>query len=190
MRIFERSLQPLVACVLAACFLVVPAEAQRDYFTPEEVELVRDAQQIDRRIAVLVKAMDRRFAVLGIDVAPPADTKKMGGDWGPLPSGTRIELINDLVRIMQKAIDDIDNLAERPNSAVVDEPNTKKGETMSKLFPRAVRALAAAAARYRPALVKELENSARPDEIARLSKLIEMGDEVLAALEKLPSINK
>lgn len=186
MKIFERHLGPIVACVFAACLLVVPAEAQRDYFTPEEVELIRDAQQIDHRIAVLVKAMDRRFEVLGINVSAPKDNLRKKEDWGPLPTGTKTELIRDIKRIMQKAIDDIDNLAERPDSAIIDESTKKKGETMSKLFPKAVRDLAAAATRYRPALATEIDRSASADEIAQLSEMMEMCDEIIAALNKLP----
>ncbi len=44
--------------------LLLPAAAnaqRRDYLTDEEIELVRDAQEIDKRIGVLTKAIDRRF---------------------------------------------------------------------------------------------------------------------------------
>jgi hypothetical protein len=170
--------------------LAASAAAQRDFFTAEEIELIRDAQQIDLRIAVLVKAMDRRFEVLGINVSPPKDVKKKSEDWGPMPTGSKSELIRDIKRIMQKAIDDIDNLAERPNSAIIDENSKKKGETMSKLFPKAVRELAAAASRYRPALAAEIERSASADDIAQLSETVEMCDEVIAALAKLPAAAK
>lgn len=184
----------LTSAIAGALFLagifVFPASAQRDYFTPEEIETIRDAQQIDERIVVLVKAMDRRFEVMGVNVSPPKDAKKKGGDWGPMPTGTQSELIRDIRRIMQKAIDDIDNLSERPNSAVIEESSKKKGETMSKLFPKAVRELAAAAARYRPALAAEIDRSASPDDIAQMSAIIEMCDEVIAALTKLPPPSK
>jgi hypothetical protein len=178
------------ALVLAVAVLAASAAAQRDFFTAEEIELIRDAQQIDLRIAVLVKAMDRRFEVMGINVSPPKASKKKNEDWGPMPSGSRSELIRDIKRIMQKAIDDIDNLAERPNSAIIEEDSKKKGETMSKLFPKAVRELAAAATRYRPALVVEIDRSTSADDIAQLSETIEMCDEIIAALAKLPPAAK
>ena len=40
---------------IAAFFVFLPAtaSAQRDYFTAEEVELIRDAQKIDDRMALL-----------------------------------------------------------------------------------------------------------------------------------------
>lgn len=184
----------VIGIIAGALFLVgisiFPAAAQRDYFTPGEIEIIRDAQQIDERIAVLVKAIDRRFEVMNVNVSPPKEAKKKSGDWGPMPAGTKSELIRDIRRIMQKAIDDIDNLAERPNSAVIEEGSRKKGETMSKLFPKAVRELAAAATRYRPALAAEIDRSTSPDDIAQMSATIEMCDEVIASLTKLPPPSK
>src|SRR2546423_15415764 len=57
------------AIFLVTCHLsLVTAFAQRDYFTPEEVEMIRDAQQIDQRVDLLVKIIDRRFAALNIEV--------------------------------------------------------------------------------------------------------------------------
>ena len=49
------------------CISSISAQ-RRDFLTDEEIEIVRDAQDIDARIDVLVKMMDRRFGVLGINV--------------------------------------------------------------------------------------------------------------------------
>ncbi len=46
---------------------VSDAQKRRDYLTEEEIELVREAQEIDLRVDVLVKAIDRRFLVLNND---------------------------------------------------------------------------------------------------------------------------
>jgi hypothetical protein len=159
--------------------------AQRDYFTADEIELVRDAQEIDRRINVLTHAMDRRFGVLKIDVAAPAFKEK--SEWGSLPEGTRSELLRDIRRIMQKAVDDIDSLAERPDSAVVRQADDKKKvEGHAVLFPRAVRSLAQAAARYSPVLRAELDRSTSPAETGSLLETIELCDLVIASVSKLP----
>ncbi|QQS33663.1 MAG: hypothetical protein IPM50_03510 [Acidobacteriota bacterium] len=187
---YKKVFSAFAGILFLAAVSAMPAAAQRDYFTPEEIEIIRDAQQIDERIAVLVKAMDRRFEVMNVNVSPPKEAKKKSGDWGPMPTGTKSELIRDIRRIMQKAIDDIDNLSERPNSAVIEESSKKKGETMSKLFPKAVRELAAAAARYRPALAAEIDRSSSADDIAQLSATMEMCDEVIASLSKLPPPSK
>src|SRR4051794_33944299 len=123
-----RSSMLVAAAFVCGLFLATNGFAQRDYFTDEEVELVRDAQQIDQRISVLVHAIDRRFTALKVEVAAdaPNPKDKNKDDWGPLPTGTRIQLLSDIRQILQKAIDDIDNLAERPESAPLPAPDEKK----------------------------------------------------------------
>ncbi|MEO6655245.1 MAG: hypothetical protein ABIO36_04115, partial [Pyrinomonadaceae bacterium] len=131
-------------------FSLLTAYAQRDYFTPEEIELIRDAQEIDRRVNVLTHAIDRRFEALKIDVSAPMVAAKEKGDWGELPTETRSELLIDIKRILQKAIDDIDSLSERPDSGYLPDPKDKKAKSSVELFPIAMRNLAAAAKRYQP----------------------------------------
>src|SRR3954451_9003262 len=111
--------------VIFALIVSATASAQsRDYLTDQEIEVVRDAQQIDERIDVLVHMIDRRLTVLGVG---PASAKKEKLDvWGPAPTGTRVQLLNDIKQILQKAVDDIDNLSERPASMVVDETEDGK----------------------------------------------------------------
>lgn len=177
-------------CVLFTFYLLLSPHsvvAQRDYFTEAEIELIRDAQQIDQRVNVLTHAIDRRFSVLKIDVA--ATTKRPSGEWGDVPTGTRIELLADIKYILRKAIEDIDNLAERPDSMVVN-PDDKKPKSYSDLFPKAVRLLAAAAERYRPVLKIELDKSTNEAEKGVLLNSIEMCDEIIASVSKLPPLIK
>jgi len=159
--------------------------AQRDYFTPEEVELIREEQQIDRRIDVLTHAIDRRFAALNIDVASPIVAKKEADKWGGPPNGTRAELLLDIRRILQKAIDDIDSLSGRPDSLLVD-PDNKKPKGFSELFPLAVRKLAAAAKRYEPALHIELDKTQSNSEKGSLLDAIDSCDQIIESVAKLP----
>jgi hypothetical protein len=164
------------------------AEAQtRDYFTPAEVELIRNAQEIDLRINVLIKAIDRRFTGLQIGAAAPKVSGKDADKWGPLPTGTRAELLLDVKKILQKAIDDIDNLAERPDSAPIPLDEREKRKPASELFPKAVRNLAEAAKRYEPTLKAELETTKDGRESAIISESIDMCEEIIAAVPKLPA---
>ncbi|MFM9903935.1 MAG: hypothetical protein ACKVQJ_05110 [Pyrinomonadaceae bacterium] len=171
--------------------LFTAASAQsRDFLTDEEVELIRDAQQIDLRIDVLTHAIDRRFEVLKVDVKAPPLPKKGAELWGKLPEGTRLQLLNDIRRILQKAIDDIDNLAERPESMVVDpdaEKDKKKQKGYAELFPKAVRSLASAVARYQPALKMEIDKTTDNMEKGVILASLEMCDEIAAAAAKLPA---
>ncbi|CAN5442251.1 hypothetical protein BH10ACI2_BH10ACI2_19710 [soil metagenome] len=174
---------------VTAIFLPTRVAAQRDYFTDEEIELIRDAQEIDRRMDVLTHAIDRRFAALKVDVGGPKISTKESEKWGELPKGTHLELLLDIKRILQKAIDDIDSLSERPDSAILPDPDDKsrKNKSFKDLFPAAVKSLAAAAKRYQPALKTELDNTKDPAEKGSLLDSLESCEEIIASVAKLPA---
>jgi hypothetical protein len=90
----------------------VHASAQkRDHLTEQEVELVRDIQELDKRIEVFIKAADRRLLVL---TNPNATQKKKEEEtWGPLPTGTKIELLSDYKRILEEAEEKLDDTYSR-----------------------------------------------------------------------------
>ena len=87
-------------------FFTTSAFAQRrDYLNELEIELVRDAQMIDLRTEVFVKAIDRRFIVLNNQTAP--DDKKSRKDsekWGELPVGERSELLLDIEKFWNRRL--------------------------------------------------------------------------------------
>lgn len=167
--------------------LSITVSAQRDYFTPEEIELVRDAQEIDRRINVLVYAIDRRFAAIKIETGGVKPSKKEIEKWGELPASSRSEYLFDIRRILQKAIDDIDSLAERPDSAFIVDKDNKAASSYEKLFPKAMRSLAAAAARFGPILKAELDKQNSTAETGFILDSIDSCDQIVAALSKLPA---
>lgn len=176
--------------VIAAMFAFFPstAMAQRDYFTAEEIELVRDAQRIDDRINLLTKIIDRRFDALKVDVHGAKISAKEQDKWGVLPESSRFQLLLDIKRILQKAIDDIDSLAERPDSGILPDPDDKKAKsTFAELFPKAVRALGTAAQRYQPALKAELDKPNPGSEKGSILDSLEFCDQIVAAVSKLPA---
>ncbi len=176
----------IFALFIGLSLLVVPSRvnAQRDYFTPEEVELIREAQQIDQRIDVLTYAIDRRFAVLKLDVGGPKIPTKESEKWSEVPKGTRFEVLYDIKRILQKAIDDIDNLSDRPDS-MVNDPNEKKPKGFTELFPKAVRSLAKAASRYRRVLKTELDKTTDNAEKGSILDSLDMCDQIIESVSKL-----
>lgn len=185
-------MRSLSILVLFSAFLLVilaaPAAAQRDYFTPEEIELVRDTQKIDDRITLLTKIIDRRFSALNIDVSGAKINPKDLDKWGALPELTRQQLLLDIKRILQKAVDDIDSLADRPDSAVLPDPDAKKTkQSFADVFPKAVRILAAAAQRYQPALKGELDKPNDPSSKGSVLDSMEMCEQIIAAVDKIPS---
>ena len=179
----------LCAAAMGMCVLPERTIAQRDYFTAEEVELIRDAQKIDDRIDLLTKIIDRRFDALKINVAGAKISPKEADKWGVLPESSRFQLLLDIKRILQKAIDDIDTLAERPDSAILPDPDDKKAkQSFADLFPKAVKSLGSAAKRYQPALKAELDKPNDNAEKGSVLDSLEFCDQIIAAVGKLATL--
>lgn len=115
----------LGSCITAAA---LPRLQARDHLTEKEVELVKEAQELDKRIEVFIKAADRRLLVLkGLDAASGKDLKKDAEFWGDLPTGTRSDLVGDIAKILDEAITNIDDVSAR------DEKNPALPRTLRKL---------------------------------------------------------
>jgi hypothetical protein len=151
------------------------AQKRRDFLTDEEIELVRDRQQIDQRIEILVVAIDRRFAALNNQ---PSPIKKNSEKWGAEPKGTRTELISDISKLLQKAIDDIDNLAM----------NEKGME--SPFFPKAVHKLADAAVRFQPLFKTLYDQITVEKERGVILNSIDLCSQIIEAAAKIPKETK
>lgn len=161
----------------------ISSAQRRDYMNELEIELVRDAQDIDQRVDVLTRMIDRRFAALGIDVGGWKPSTKDQAKWGEV-TGTRSELISDIRFLLQKAIDDIDDVAEHNDNALT------QNKTEGLLFPKAVRSLAAAATRYLPQLRSTLEKTTDEREKGLILTSIQSCEEVIEAVVKLPPETK
>ncbi len=164
--------------ILTAFFCValpLSANAQkRDSLTDAETELVRDAQEIDKRTDVFTKAIDRRFMVLNGDTAAKSKKAEKDADkWGGLPTGTRLQLFTDIRKILDEAIDNIDDVAA----------HSKMDE---KLFPKAVRKLAEASQRYLPELNSSLDKTTDEKEKGAILSSIESCNQIIEASAKVP----
>lgn len=153
--------------------LATTAVAQRDYLTPQEVDLVKEAQILDKRIEVFIKAAERRMLVInGAAAANAKQLKKDSERWGELPTGSRAEMISDIARIVDAAIDNIDNVSEH------DERNPLIGKSLRKL---------ATAVNSIMTQLKPLSAEAKSDaEIASFEQLHEGVQSILDAVTKLP----
>jgi len=151
----------------------IRAVQARDHLTEQEVELVKDSQILDKRIEVFIKAADRRMLVLSGAAATSAQQSKKDAElWGPLPTGTRAELIGDIARIFDEAITNIDDVSSR------DEKNP--------LVPKALRNLAAAVTRIVGQL-KPLQAQLKGDsELSTFDQLVENAESIIQAANKLP----
>jgi hypothetical protein len=145
----------------------------RDHFTDQETELVRFHQELDKRIEVFIKAIDRRFAIIN-GTAPPVVRKllKDEPDWGDLPRGTHTELLGDITGILDEAITNIDDVSRR------DEKNP--------LISRSLRKLTSSAKGYLNQLAT-LKNQAKdPDEAAAIDRVVDNANQIIEVGSKLP----
>ena len=143
----------------------------RDHLTPKEVDLVKDTQDLDKRIDVFAKAIDRRLMIIK-GAKPVAKEQKAEAElWGDLPTGSRSELVGDIAGILDEAITNIDDVSLR------DEKNPA--------LPKALRKLAGAATRAIDQL-KPIENTVEnPTEASRLAQLMENAETIVQAASKL-----
>jgi hypothetical protein len=160
--------------LLSFAYICVDANAQaRDHLTPQEVDLVKEAQILDKRTEVFIKAADRRVIVLTNTAAANAKQLKKDTElWGDLPTGSRAELVGDIARILDEAITNIDDVSSR------DERNP--------LVPKALRRLAQATNTIM-GQVTPLSTEAKTDaEIAAFELLHEDAKSIQEAANKLP----
>jgi len=150
----------------------------RDHLTLQEVDLIKDAQILDKRIEVFVKAADRRLLVLkGVDATSAKQLKKDSERWGELPIGSRAELVGDIAHILDEAITNIDDVSSR------DEKNP--------LIPKALRRLAAEVVQMEEQLGPMRTQAKGEAEIASFELLNENAQSILEAANKLlPEVDK
>jgi hypothetical protein len=161
--------------IVAFCAIGVAIPPQgRDHLTPQEVDLVKDAQILDKRVEIFIKAVDRRLLVINNTAEANAKLlKKDSEKWGELPTGTRAQLMSDISRIFDEAITNIDDVSAR------DEKNP--------LIPKALRKLAAAATRIVEQL-KPIAGQIKGDsETSTFDQLNENAESIIQAANKLPA---
>lgn len=167
--------------IVCALFASLPAQARnnfkRDHLTEQEADLVREAQALDKRTDVFIRAAERRLqAVNGTASAAATPSKKAEKDmekWGPLPKGTRPELLEDFAKILDEAINNIDDVAAR--------------DAKNPLVPKALRKLASAVNDFLPQ-INTLRAQARDgEELAALEDALENMQQITAAANRLPA---
>ncbi len=164
----------LLVLFLGSTFVAgVSAFQKRDHLTEKEVDLVKQAQALDKRIEVFIKAAERRVMVISNSAAANAkQLKKDSEKWGELPTGSRAELVGDIARIFDEAITNIDDVNIR------DERNP--------LIPKSLRKLAQSVNTIMTQL-KPLSADAKSEaEVASFELLNEDAQSILEAATRLP----
>jgi hypothetical protein len=172
-RLITKSLL-LFATVITLPLSTISAAAQtRDHLTDAESELIRFHQELDKRIEVFIRAIDRRFEIIN-GVADPKMKKVMKGepDWGDAPKGTRTELIGDIAGILDEAITNIDDVSRR--------------DEKSPLISRSLRRLTTAATGYATQLTAMSKQTKDNDELSAIERALDNANDIIEVGSKLP----
>jgi hypothetical protein len=166
----------LLVLSVGSSFLSQAATLQkRDHLTQQEIDLVKEAQLLDKRIDVFIKAAERRLLVISASTPNAASAKQLKKDserWGELPTGSRAELVMDIARILDEAITNIDDVSAR------DERNP----LISKSLRRLAQGVNTIMTQLKP-LAAEAKSDA---EVASFEFLNEDALSILEAAKKLP----
>ena len=164
----------LLAAVVALPLFSGSALAQtRDHLTDAESELIRFHQELDKRIEVFIKAVDRRFAIInGVEQPKIKKVSKEEPDWGDVPKGTRAQLIGDIAGILDEAITNIDDVSRR--------------DEKSPLISRSLRRLTTAATGYVTQLTAMSKQSKDNDELYAIEQALDNANDIIEAGSKLP----
>jgi hypothetical protein len=175
-KIFTRALFPFLLAAVFVATHTPPALASanvRDHLTEQEADLVRDAQQLDKRTAVFIKAIQRRLLVLtDPNAAASKEVQKDMEKWGELPKGTRAELLEDIAKILDEATTNIDDLSIR--------------DVSNPLIPKSLRLLGEASQRFMAQFTQMRDRTENQDERASLETAVENAQAIIEAAAKLP----
>jgi hypothetical protein len=141
-----------------------------DHLTEQEAGLVADTQELDKRTAVFIKAIERRFLVISNPNATQSNKDKE--IWGPLPTGTRAKLVEDISKIIDEAITNIENVNERDPS--------------NPLLAKSLRKLSEACKGFATQFLPMKEKAQDEREFRAIIKALDSAQEVIDAAQKLP----
>ena len=122
---------------LCACLsLAAAVHAQkREHLTPEEIELVRDNQELDARTKVFITAAERRLLAVTNPAESAKNAPKEKEKWGEV-QGTRTQLFYDISKILEEAVVNVDDVAEHnPESPLLRKSLFMLAEASNKMLP-------------------------------------------------------
>lgn len=170
MRARLRRATSLLFALCACLSLAATAAAQkREHLTPEEIELVRDNQELDARTKIFITAAERRL----LAATHPAESAKNAPSekekWGEV-KGTRTQLFYDISKILEEAVVNVDDVAEH--------------NPESPLLRKSLYLLAEATTRMLPELTKLREGVGSEAEADQLDRAMETAREITDAAKE------
>jgi hypothetical protein len=163
----------VLLAVVSLSFAAIAIAQPRDHLTDQETDLIRFHQQLDKRMDVFIKAMDRRFAIInGLEQAKTKKIDKEEPEWGDLPKGSRTQLLGDIASILDEAITNIDDVSRR------DEKNP--------LIPRSLRKLTAATKGYVTQVKSIASQTKDADELSAIERVLQHAEQIIEVGNQLP----
>lgn len=159
--------------LILLCFSANISAQKRDNLTDKEDLIIREAQELDLRMKVLSKVIDRRLQALGDTQVVEVKKKKEKdeSDWGELRTGTFGELFYDINKTLDEAIIKIDDAAER--------------DMTNPLFGKAVHVLAENCQKWTPKFKTFLDKPADEKEKGLVLGSIEYCTQIIEASAKV-----
>ena len=134
----------LVLLVSLPCSAFAATARQREHLTDEEIELVRDNQELDKRTGVFIKAAERRLLAVTNPEEAAKQSAKEKDKWGEV-KGTRAQLLYDISKILDEAVVNIDDAAiHNPDSPLLRKSLYMLSEAVGRILPQLDRLRAAA----------------------------------------------
>jgi hypothetical protein len=162
-----------LSLLMLAIFLPLTVAAQkRDHLTEKEADLVREAQELDRRTEVFIKAAERRILLINGGQLAEKDAEKFGA-----PEGTKAQLLWDVSKILLEAIEKIDDVAAR------DEKNALLAKSVHKLAD-ASRQFLPQFATFQSKYTDKMEQAAILSSIEYCNQVIEASTKIARPEEK------
>ena len=128
----------LVLLVSLPCSAFATAR-QREHLTDEEIELVRDNQELDKRTGVFIKAAERRLLAVTNPEEASKQSAKDKEKWGEV-KGTRAQLFYDVSKIFDEAVTNVDDAAQHnPDSPLLRKSLYKLSEAAGRVVPQLTR---------------------------------------------------
>ena len=164
-----RAASLLCAACLCLSLAAAAAAQKREHLTPEEIELVRDNQELDARTKVFITAAERRLLAVTNPAESAKNAPKEKEKWGEV-QGTRAQLFYDISKILDEAVVNVDDVAEH--------------NPESPLLRKSLYMLAEATARMLPELTKLREASQSEAETDQLERALETAREITDAAKE------
>jgi hypothetical protein len=167
---FVRATSLLLLALCASLSLAATAAAQkREHLTAEEIELVRDNQELDARTKVFIAAAERRLLAVVNPAESAKNAPKEMEKWGEV-KGTRTQLFYDISKILEEAVVNVDDVAEH--------------NAESPLLRKSLYMLAEATTRMLPELTKLRQDVKSEAEADQLDRALETAREITDAAKE------